>query len=796
MSNSSYFDFHCPTGGKWYACSSGSKFVGCCTADPCSNGCVQGNIRPGAYNISHHGEWPDASCGSASDFYTCDAGDSFWGCCKSNACRATPPSTCAQGDLVPAFLERPEQFSAYASASATPEPLSSDPISDKTNIGAIVGGVVGGVVALAIIGVVVFFVLRRKRSKKPAGGDMGAAAMIPMMNSEKGGHSGSSVQYGGQSPPPTYSAPVRNSYHDDPSNKGHQSHHQYASHANEPQELPTEVALRTRHQYSELPADASNGMDTRRFSELPAESPGPSELESPYVSPMPIQEEFSKDMVKRASRTQGLDEKRLFIGSPKGEATRRLWLSRNMPFLHRVLLEALGGHVGTERNLYPGAFDPDAYGTFPDATCGTGSKFYTCTASGTFWGCCKTNACAQSGCPDGDLEAAILNRDDLRSAYHATGGSTTVSSASSTSTLSTSTSTEDPGVTAASVPSSDAASPSPPPKSDDGPPVAAIAGGAAGGAFALAAAVGVLVWWLCLKRKNKAKEDINQGGRRENASGMTEGHKQHRRNQSADAPPQYTSPTPNFSDGFYSPPAHQHPQPYSHPPHPNYPQNTNSDDPYFSPYPQSQLDLNTNFSQASHHYLPPQELPLSHATPTSPRTPARFRSHKSMYGHARGPSELSGDEPRSELGSGPASPAVGNGGGGGGGGEGEGWTWNMEKGHHVQQQSVPPSQESNIGVALGSRRSPPPPLHQRQFQQQHANEQQANADAIARQQIWTAPRDWDSRGVREEFGGRRGDNGDKGVGAAPQGLGFLDMLDNMAEGRKIMDGQRAERRER
>lgn len=31
-------------------------------------------------------------------------------------------------------------------------------------------------------------------------------------------------------------------------------------------------------------------------------------------------------------------------------------------------------------NLYPGAFDPKAYGTFPDATCGTGSKFYTCTA--------------------------------------------------------------------------------------------------------------------------------------------------------------------------------------------------------------------------------------------------------------------------------------------------------------------------------------------------------------------------------------------------------------------------------
>lgn len=106
--------------------------------------------------------------------------------------------------------------------------------------------------------------------------------------------------------PPTYSAPVQNSYHDDPSKKGHPSHHQYASHANEPQELPTGVASPTRHRYSELPVDASSGMDTRRFSELPAESMGPSELESPYVSPMPIQEEFSNDMAKRASRAQGL----------------------------------------------------------------------------------------------------------------------------------------------------------------------------------------------------------------------------------------------------------------------------------------------------------------------------------------------------------------------------------------------------------------------------------------------------------------------------------------------------------
>ncbi|EUC47750.1 hypothetical protein COCMIDRAFT_3375 [Bipolaris oryzae ATCC 44560] len=307
MSNSSFFDFHCPLGGKWYACASGSNFVGCCTSDPCANGCVQGNIRPGGYNISHHGEWPDASCGSASDFFTCNAGDTFWGCCKTNPCAATPPATCAQGDLVPAFMERPEQFNTYVSQDKQENPSDSG----KTNTGAIVGGVVGGVVVLAIIGVIIFIVLRKRKNKKTTEGDMGAATMMPMMNNnEKNDNSAAAGHYGGQSPPPTYSAPIQNSYQATSPGKGHESYHQYASHATEPQELPADSSS-SHNRFSELPAGASNVMDNRRFSELPADAgrPGPSELESPYatpfVSPLPTQQEFSGDMAKRASR-QGL----------------------------------------------------------------------------------------------------------------------------------------------------------------------------------------------------------------------------------------------------------------------------------------------------------------------------------------------------------------------------------------------------------------------------------------------------------------------------------------------------------
>ncbi|EOA81461.1 uncharacterized protein SETTUDRAFT_35296 [Exserohilum turcica Et28A] len=229
-----------------------------------------------------------------------------------------------------------------------------------------------------------------------------------------------------------------------------------------------------------------------------------------------------------------------------------------------------------QRNLYPGAFKPSAYGTFPDATCGTGSKFWTCTAGGTFWGCCKTNACAQSGCPDGDLEPAILNRDDQRSAYHATGASTSSSTPTNSIAPSPATHSKHP---------------------DNGVPVAAIAGGAAGGAFALASIVGLMIWCLCIRRRNKAKRADHDETSQAGFPGT------HVRNKSAD-------------------------------------------DAYFSATPQ-----NGTYT-AAHHFAPapapPQELaPTSPST--TPKTPAQFRVHKSMYGHVRGPSELRGDEAASEL---------------------------------------------------------------------------------------------------------------------------------------------------
>ncbi|CAO2657608.1 Nn.00g037340.m01.CDS01 [Neocucurbitaria sp. VM-36] len=194
-------------------------------------------------------------------------------------------------------------------------------------------------------------------------------------------------------------------------------------------------------------------------------------------------------------------------------------------------------------NLYPGAFNPTSYGEFPDATCGTGSKFYTCAAGQTFWGCCKTNACSQSGCPDGDLEPAILNREDLRSAYHATGG-TTLTSATRTSTTSS---------TAPSRTSDTATTATPATLINSSEPknhVAAIAGGAAGGAFGLAVILALLIYYFCHAKKSRKGHTDTVVRRLSDLPAMT-AEKDKRitplpSDAAAPPPPDYSSPNPNY----------------------------------------------------------------------------------------------------------------------------------------------------------------------------------------------------------------------------------------------------------
>ena len=183
-----------------YACPSNtgsSKFVGCCagTADPCSTGCAQGNIRPVAYPFENYGKFPDASCGTNSDFFTCAAAanKTFWGCCKSVPCSTDPPS-CPDGNLTPAFVDQPAQINFYvasqtgsgtSSTSSASASATSSSGGGSTSNGAVIGGAVGGALgAILIIGLIAFFVFRRRRNQKTARSDNVEVAS-PMMDGPK-----------------------------------------------------------------------------------------------------------------------------------------------------------------------------------------------------------------------------------------------------------------------------------------------------------------------------------------------------------------------------------------------------------------------------------------------------------------------------------------------------------------------------------------------------------------------------------------------------------------------------------
>lgn len=117
----------CPS-GDWYACSSGSYFVGCCNIDPCVLDCPPGNLNPASFNPAFYGQFPDQQCTEASRWYTCkDTNPPFMGCCNSNLCEN---NGCPQGDLTPGFLSgNPADACPFLSAGCPASPTASEPAS-------------------------------------------------------------------------------------------------------------------------------------------------------------------------------------------------------------------------------------------------------------------------------------------------------------------------------------------------------------------------------------------------------------------------------------------------------------------------------------------------------------------------------------------------------------------------------------------------------------------------------------------------------------------------------------------
>lgn len=329
------FDPTCPNNAKFYACAktSKSKFVGCCSIDPCelSTGCTTTQLQPVSFNASSYGTDsfpPDPDCGASDIFpYTCvQAPNTFWGCCKSNPCQNTPPS-CKSGDLVPASLKTDMQFDAYTGSS------NSDSSSDKGHVstGIIAGATVGGVVAVAaIIAILIFFLCKKKRKNKdkesnpysttsPTAGD---ASTTPGGFADKTGFRGSTMTEGNPLPPtpsshngggnqhhqhssserfgpkhsqkptapPLYTSPNPNdgSFHVSPQHgKGYDHHYQHVAQA-PPMELSGESSLSAaeaapRNFVAELPDNGSPAVASPGVGQAGKQ---PVELESPVATPV------------------------------------------------------------------------------------------------------------------------------------------------------------------------------------------------------------------------------------------------------------------------------------------------------------------------------------------------------------------------------------------------------------------------------------------------------------------------------------------------------------------------------
>ena len=147
----------------------------------------------------------------------------------------------------------------------------------------------------------------------------------------------------------------------------------------------------------------------------------------------------------------------------------------------------------SQGNIRPVSFNASTHDTPafpPDASCGTGSNFYTCIAGEagdatvqTFWGCCKSNPCGETlECPAGELVSAYMGTPSQVQAYTGEGASSSPSPSSS-------------------------ASPSPSAEASSGTnkSTAIIIGGAAGGAAVFLAFLAFLIFWFCRRRKARSR---------------------------------------------------------------------------------------------------------------------------------------------------------------------------------------------------------------------------------------------------------------------------------------------------
>ncbi|KAH6643814.1 hypothetical protein C7974DRAFT_7055 [Boeremia exigua] len=281
-------EFFCPAGGTWYMCETGTKFVGCCIADPCTNGCIGNSLRPAGRSTALDSQSPGGSCGGQTPFWTCGQAPTFWGCCNENPCMNN--STCPEGKLEPTFWDRPDQYEYFKDLNillsstaprSTSTSLSGNSHGSSGPSDAVIGGAVGGTLGfVAIIAFVIFLLWRRKRrSQKQANSD---PALSMEENKPETGELASPVS--DSTVNPMYSWNVANN---SPAQQRWAHNHR---------EVPGEDSKGSpRSPYTELHSNSSH----TRVAELPAGTVA-NELDAPEYTPKSPYAVFGIDVPKQA----------------------------------------------------------------------------------------------------------------------------------------------------------------------------------------------------------------------------------------------------------------------------------------------------------------------------------------------------------------------------------------------------------------------------------------------------------------------------------------------------------------
>ena len=166
------FGLSCPYGGTFYICKDAkSKFLGCCTEDPCVDGtgyCPQSALRYSSYSQDSYRSIPPENCvapHNESTWYTCSgAVPPFMGCCASNPCTE---DGCPVEDLLAARVDDdPTNAAPFLSSTSTSDASSGDGDSGGLSTGAIVGIAIGSALAVLIVVGILFFIYKRREKRR------------------------------------------------------------------------------------------------------------------------------------------------------------------------------------------------------------------------------------------------------------------------------------------------------------------------------------------------------------------------------------------------------------------------------------------------------------------------------------------------------------------------------------------------------------------------------------------------------------------------------------------------------